>query len=223
MNLLIWFFRFRFICITFISLAIWATVYEQTLLNVHDNDNLSHSRQSIHPVHKPTSMPAMTKSNTQQQQQQQRIYSYENRTIDLECSEPALKKDKNHTNNIMNGCTFELHPIPIDNNNGNHQHHLTNNNKRNFYRLNNNNQRNGITITNNSHNTGINCNNNDDGNDNMKMVQQQSPQNGSSYATKTLDDVQTYKHDLSKLNVLLFFLLSVYPLSFLHFFSHIFD
>lgn len=127
-------------------------------------------------------MPAMPKTNGQ------RIFTYENRTIDLESSEPALKKDKNHTNNIMNGCTFELHPIPIENNNGNH---LTNNN-RTFYRLNNN-HRNGITI-NNNHNTGSNGNHNDDANDNMKH---QHHRNGSLDATKAMDDVETI-NDTSK-------------------------
>lgn len=166
------------------------------LLNLDNSDNnsLSHSQQPIHPVHKPTSISTVTNG-------QQRIYSYENGKIDIESTEPALKKDKIQTNNIMNGCTFELHPIQIENNNENHR---TNNNNRTFYRLNNN-HRNGINVkNNNNHNVSNNANNgrthndNDAVGDNMKIVHQQQQQqsqqrkhNGTSYETKAMDDVQT--------------------------------
>lgn len=192
------------ISITSIGLTIWSTIYEESLLRHQnaDNDSLSHSRQAIHPVDKPTQMPIIAKANGGGVGVGvgggggvgQRIYSFENQTIDLESNDAALKKDKIHSNHILNGCTFELHPITIENNNGNHLSNNNNNhtnNNRHFYRLNNNN-RNGIHI-NNNHNTGNNCNN-DDVNDNMKMVQHQ---NGSSYATKSINDDDMINH-LSK-------------------------
>lgn len=145
----------RFICITFIGLAAWATIYENSLANMRemDDENISPSRQAIHPLHIAKTVKSING---------QRIYPYENATIDLENTEPAIKLDKLHANNIINGCTFELHPISIiEHTNGNH---LANNNRSmtvtptaavpvsdargGFYRLNNNNANN---INNNHH------------------------------------------------------------------------
>lgn len=163
---------YRFICITFVGLTTWATIYENSLANTHEigDENVSPSRQAIHPLHIAKAIKTMNG---------QRIYSYENATIDLETTEPAIKLDKLHTNNIINGCTFELHPISIEHTNGNH---LANNNRSTmtttttpppppttdatatdghggFYRLNNNNN-----INNNHH-----ANHNDDLNDNNHL------------------------------------------------------
>lgn len=170
-------FCFRFICITFIGITVWATIYENSLANMREMSdiNVSPSRQAIHPLH----LSKATKTNGQ------RIYPYENATIDVESTEPALKMDKIHANNIINGCTFELHPISIEHNNGNH---LANSNRAAFYRLNNNNANN---INNNHH-----ASNNDDANDNNHMKGIPSPppslplsshtRNGSTYTTKTI-------------------------------------
>lgn len=144
-----------------------------------NDENVSPSRQAIHPMH----ITKAPKPNGQ------RIYSYENATIDMESSEPALKMDKIHANNIINGCTtFELHPISIEHNNGNH---LTNNKRGAFFRLNNNNANN----INNNHHAG----NNDDGNDNNHFKRAHHQRNGSTYATKTIDSIDP-KH-LSKQNL----------------------
>lgn len=145
-----------------------------------DDEHVSPSRQAIHPLH----MSKTAKLNGQ------RIYPYENATMDVESSEPALKMDKIHSNNIINGCTFELHPISIEHNNGNH---VANNNRTAFYRLNNNNANN----INNNHHAG----NNDDANDNnhMKRVPHTQTQNGTTYATKTAMDTNDAKR-LSKQN-----------------------
>lgn len=129
------------------------------------DENVSPSRQAIHPLHIAKTVKSMNG---------QRIYSYENATIDLESTEPAIKLDKIHTNNIINGCTFELHPISIEHTNGNH---LANNNRSmtatptapvaatdahgGFYRLNNNNANN----INNNHR----ASNNDDMSDNNHL------------------------------------------------------
>lgn len=131
------------------------------------DEHVSPSRQAIHPLHITKTLKSMNG---------QRIYSYENATIDLESTEPAINKlDKIHANNIINGCTFELHPISIEHTNGNH---LANNNRTmavapavavaatdahgGFYRLNNNNANN---IINNNHH----ASNNDDLNDNNHL------------------------------------------------------
>lgn len=160
----------RFICITFVSLAIWATVYENSLANMDEigEESVSPSRQAIHPLHITKTLKSMNG---------QRIYPYENAPIDLESTEPAINKlDKLHANNIINGCTFELHPISIEHTNGNH---LANNNRTmtvaptvatvtaadahgGFYRLNNNNANN---IINNNHH----ASNNDDMNENNHL------------------------------------------------------
>lgn len=170
----------RFICITFAGLSIWATIYEYSLEKSREIDNeiVSPSRQAIHPIH----ITKTTKSNGQ------RIYTYENNTIDMENSEPAYKMDKIHANNIINGCTFELHPISIEHNNGNH---LANNNRTALYRLNNNNANN----INNNHHAG----NNDDAIDNNHLKRTQHSRNGSTYDANQFD-----KHDanhLSKQNI----------------------
>lgn len=174
-------FSIRFICITFVSLTIWGTIYENSLEKMREMEaeHCSPSRQAIHPMH--LTKPVKTNG--------QRIYSYENASIDLESTEPALKSDKIHTNNIINGCTFELHPISIEQNNGNH---LANNNRAAaLYRLNNNNANN----NNNNHHA---ASNNDDTNDNghAKRIQPQN-RNGSTYATKAIDKTD----DLSKQNL----------------------
>lgn len=166
------YFVFRIVCIAFIGLTVWATIYEKSLAKIQeiDHENVSPSRQAIHPMH----LTKAAKTNGQ------RIYSYENATIDLESTEPALKLDKIHTNNIINGCTFELRPISIEHNNGNH---LANNNRAAaFYRLNNNNANN---INNNHH-----ASNNDDANDNnhSKRIRSHN-RNGSTYATRAIDNV----------------------------------
>lgn len=154
----------RSICITFVGLATWATIYENSLANMREigDENVSPSRQAIHPLHITKAVKSMNG---------QRIYP----TIDLESTEPAINKlDKLHTNNIINGCTFELHPISIEHTNGNH---LANNNRTMtvpptaavaasdghgvFYRLNNNNANN---INNNHH-----ASNNDDMIDNNHL------------------------------------------------------
>lgn len=175
-------FWFSFICIIFVGLTIWATIYENSLENIHemDDENISPSRQAIHPIHITTTTTMTTNTTTETptkppKSNGQRIYSYENSTIDLESTEPALKMDKIHANNIMNGCTFELHPISIEHNNGNH---LANNNRTAFYRLNNNNANN----INNNHHAG----NNDDANDNNHLKRVQHNQNGTTYATKKM-------------------------------------
>lgn len=160
-----------------------------------DDENVSPSRQAIHPIHKTkptataTTMTTMTMATTKSPKSNgQRIYSYENATIDLESTEPALKMDKIHANNIINGCTFELHPISIEHNNGNH---LANNNRAAFYRLNNNNANN----INNNHHAG----NNDDANDNNHLKRVQHNRNGSTYATKVMPAHDP--NDLSKQNL----------------------
>lgn len=182
MNFVVGSFVFSFICILFGGLTIWATIYESSLEKMHemDDENVSPSRQAIHPIHKTTvtTIPAekitTTTIKSPPKSNGQRIYTYENATIDLESTEPALKLDKIHANNIMNGCTFELHPISIEHNNGNH---LANNNRAAFYRLNNNNANN----INNNHHAG----NNDDADDNNHLKRIQHNRNGSSaYATK---------------------------------------
>lgn len=167
----------RFICITFAGLSIWATIYENSLAKSREMDDemVSPSRQAIHPIH----MTKTTKSNGQ------RIYTYENNTINMESSEPAFKMDKIHANNIINGCTFELHPISIEHNHGNH---LANNNNRTaLYRLNNNNANN----INNNHHAG----NNDDAIDNNHLKRAQHSRNGSTYGAKQFD-----KHDANHLS-----------------------
>ncbi|XP_055297842.1 uncharacterized protein LOC129566166 isoform X2 [Sitodiplosis mosellana] len=167
------------ICIIFVGLTIWATIYENSLAKTHEinDENVSPSRQAIHPIHKTAMTTTNTTATTKPPKSNgQRIYSYENATIDLESTKPALKMDKIHAKNIMNGCTFELHPISIEHNNGNH---LANNNRAAFYRLNNNNANN----INNNHHAG----NNDDANDNNHLKRVQHSRNGSStYATKAM-------------------------------------
>lgn len=166
-------------------MAIWATIYEQTLLNAQDNENSLTSRHPIHPVDTKT---------TNKTNDQRNIYSYENETSDLERNtESTIKMDKVHPNNIINGCTFELLPISVENNNGN----LTNNNNRNFYRMNNNNKTN--NINNNNHN-GNNCtthrrdSGNKDNSNHQKHIQEHN--GGIAYATKPID---TYTlNELSK-------------------------
>lgn len=149
------------------------------------DENVSPSRQAIHPLHITKTLKTMNG---------QRIYSYENATIDLESTEPAINKlDKIHANNIINGCTFELHPISIEQTNGNH---LANNNRTmavapaaavaatdahgGFYRLNNNN------IINNNHH----ASNNDEPNDNNHLKAHN--RNGSTaYGRKALNTHST--------------------------------
>lgn len=145
-----------------------------------DDENVLPSRQAIHPIHI-TKAPKTNGHQPQQQhhlQQHQHIYSYENATIGLESNEPTLKMNRIHANNIINGCTLELHPISIEQNNGNH---LVNNNQAALYRLNNNNANN----INNNHHAG----NNDDSNDNNHLKRAlKTGRNGATttYAMKTM-------------------------------------
>lgn len=190
-------FSFRFICLIFGCLAIWATIYEQKLLNMQEADN-DNSLTSRHPIH---SVDTKTPNKTNGQHN---IYSFEHETSDLEKeTESTIKMNKIHPNNIINGCTFELLPISIENNNGN----LTNNNNnRHFYRMNNNNKAN--NINNNNHN-GNNCaahrreSITKDNNNHHKHIQEHNQIGGTAYATKPID---TYTmNELSKCKWCLFF------------------
>lgn len=121
-------------------LVIWATFYEQSLINQHEHDN-ELATQPIHSV-----QAIMDKPNANPNH----IYTYENGSSDADgVHVQQAKIDKIHTTNIINGCTLELLPISAENNNGN----LGSNNNRNIYRLNNNHKANN---TNNNHN-GSNC------------------------------------------------------------------
>ncbi|XP_031632725.1 uncharacterized protein LOC116346685 [Contarinia nasturtii] len=181
------FYMVIFICITFVGLTVWATIYEISLSNMRremDDENVLPSRQAIHPIH----ITKAPKTNGQQQQQQ-RIYSYENATIGLENTEPTLKIDKIHTNNIINGCTLELHPISIEHNNGNH---LANNNRTALYRLNTQYNNNNANNINNNHHAG----NNDDANDSNHLKRGlKHSRNGSTTTTYTTKTMRTHEQN----------------------------
>lgn len=160
---------FSFLCIIFIGLTVWATIYENSLKikRQMDDENISPLHEAIHPIQ-------ITK--TAKSSNGQHCSSYGNATIDLESTELAINMDIIHANNIINGCTFELHPISIERNNGNH---LTNNDRTAFYRLNNNNANN----INNNHHSG----NNDIMNDNNRSKRIQHSRNGSTYALEAMN------------------------------------
>lgn len=132
----------RSICITFCTLVVWASLYEQSLFNQQAYDN----ELAAQPIHSVAAIAEKPDANPNH------IYTYENGSSDIDaCAEPRQQRpniDKVHKSNNTNGCTLELLPISPENNNGN-----LGNNNRNIYRLNNNNKANN---GNNNHN-GNNC------------------------------------------------------------------